>query len=168
MLSVGITDSRTQRHPNTGACRSCYGEKGKKGEKYVGYKGSEMGNAAASGTVRLCVERKEEVYVKLKKRIETKTRIKSQSRSTRYLFKDHAITKHSAFLSSHHCQIHKNPHAAFYDRLIIQSLTPKISRCWWCPPNSMPYSISPPHLLIPCHNKDVVDPGTVTKCRQSR
>ena len=79
MLSVGITDSCTQRHPNTGACRSCYGEK-KKGEKYVGYKGSEMGNAAASGTVRLCVERKEEVYVKLKKRIETKTRIKSQSR----------------------------------------------------------------------------------------
>jgi hypothetical protein len=45
----------------------------KKGERYVGYKGSEMGSAAASGTVRLCVGRNEEVYVKLKKKIETKT-----------------------------------------------------------------------------------------------
>ena len=52
----------------------------KKGEKYVGYKGSKMSNVAASRTVRLRVERKEEVYVKLKKNIETKTRIKSQSR----------------------------------------------------------------------------------------
>ena len=33
----------------------------KKGERYVGYKGSEMGNAAASGSIRLYVERKEEV-----------------------------------------------------------------------------------------------------------
>jgi hypothetical protein len=32
----------------------------------------------------------------------------------------------------------------------------------------MPYSISPPHLLIPCHNEDVVGPGTVRKCRRSR
>jgi len=102
----------------------------KKGERYIGYKGSEMGNAAASETVRLCVGRNEQVYVKLKKKIETKTRIKSQSRYYKVFFGDHAITEHSAFLSSHHCQIHKNPHAAFYDCSIVQSLTPKISRCW--------------------------------------
>jgi hypothetical protein len=102
----------------------------KKGERYVGYKGSEMGNAAAGGAVRLCVGRNEEMYVKLKKKIETKTRIKSQSRHYKVFFGDHAITEHSAFLSSHCCQIHKNPHAAFYDCSIVQSLTPKISRCW--------------------------------------
>jgi hypothetical protein len=74
MLSVGITNSCTQRHPNTRACRSCYGEE-KKGERYVGYKGSEMGNVAASGSIRLYVERKEEVYVKLKNRNQNSNQI---------------------------------------------------------------------------------------------
>ena len=91
----------------------------KKGERYVGYKGSEIGNAAASGSARLCVGRKQEVYVKLKNKIETGTRIKSQSRYYKVSPRDHAITKHSAFLSSHRCQIHKNPHTAFYDCPIV-------------------------------------------------
>jgi len=89
-----------------------------------------MGNATANGGVGLYVERREEVCVKLEEKIGTKTRIKYQSRYYKVSFGDHAITKHSAFLSSHRCQIHKNPHVAFYDCSIVQSLTPKISRCW--------------------------------------
>jgi enterochelin esterase-like enzyme len=90
----------------------------KKGERYVWYKGSEMGNAAVGGAVRLCVGRNEEMYVKLKKKIETKTRIKSQSRYYKVFFGDHAITEHSAFLSSHCCQIHK---ALMLPSIIAQS-----------------------------------------------